>query len=539
MSLLIPEPASAQSESGTPRIVATLVQKLTGESGHEFTTEGSAYIVPGSGLQVNESGINILSNQDFESGIDTWVGTGNSFVSANSGGAYLGSGSLRVEYDPEGEGSGTVTGLSTGSISSSDIIPEKSYTFSVYVKTEYGTVADLWLLVSGNMTGQSLAGPFQATTEWQRFSVTTTLGPEDTGLEASVWTGGTSSADIFIDAAQLEMKNHLTPFFDGSSVGCRWEGEPHMSRSVREGGYAMLATESGIDFNQPFWFAIETTLGFNRSDIIGSDPVGSKDFVNIGKPNGRGTGMLNNVGIILDYYSITKNVCFAKLGGRGTLQYNTSTFNAGDEMLVVCAYDPLTGMDMWIKIGETPVVHRYDRGYFAKMSPNIPPDYSLSVSDSGAWNVFGDYQSNSLHRNLIVSQDRISPDIAEEYIADPELFLQMCVSKPGLSLSKRSVAWATFSDYQNRLLSVDYELGIISSEFVNNVAFLGSIDTNAVMLSSISQDNFASIGGQNTTAAFTVQYLVPAGVSTFNSSLFFAAEDVCGNTYEYPGPYPG
>lgn len=124
---MISSPALPQSD--TPKIVATLVEKLTGESSLVFTTSVSAYIVPGQGLQVNESGTNLLMNASFESGLDGWAGNGESQIFTDSGSACSGSGFLLIAYDPAG--SGAVTSLATGGISSSSIIPGDPYTFSV------------------------------------------------------------------------------------------------------------------------------------------------------------------------------------------------------------------------------------------------------------------------------------------------------------------------------------------------------------------------------------------------------------------------
>lgn len=537
--LAVPEPAAAAAEDRPSPIIATLVDKLTGESGHLFTTSGSAYILAGQGLQVNESGTNLLMNPGLESGVDAWAGTGSSLISPHQGVALTGSDSLRIAYAPTG--SGAVTGLSTGGVSQADIIPGKSYTFSVHLKSGSGTVDEIMLMLSGDISEPSFSGPIQATTEWQRFSVTTSLGPDDSGLEASISSSGRgAAADIYIDAAQLEMKNRLTPYFDGDSTGARWEGMPARSRSLREGGNALLNTESGMDFNQPFWFAMETTLGFNRSDAIGSFPIGSKDFLNIGKPKGDGTGMLNNMGVVLDYYSVNKVLNFCKLGSRGTVSYTTPAFFTGDEMLVVGSYQPETGMDMWVRIGDNPVVHRFDHSAAGKLPTNMSPDFDLWISDSGAWDAYGDYHSNSLHRNFIVMQGYMSPDMGSDYLNDPEGFLQACNSRPLLSLTTSGARWESFADYQSRLLSVDYEISIGNTGMARNVSFVGSIDTGGVLLYSASPQQLTGLGtgGQDTAGAFRVKYQVPLDVTSFRSILFFSAEDSCGNTYDYPGPYP-
>lgn len=105
-------------------------------------------------------------------------------------------------------------------------------------------------------------------------------------------------------------------------------------------------------------------------------------------------------------------------------------------------------------------------------------------------------------------------------------------SKPDLTLSKNSVFWASYADYQARQLSVSWTINN-SGRPAYNVQLTRSTNTNGVSLITPSPLTLGDIaGGGSSTSVFI--YDVPAGVSGFSVMIESSAQDACGNSYPYP-----
>jgi hypothetical protein len=109
-------------------------------------------------------------------------------------------------------------------------------------------------------------------------------------------------------------------------------------------------------------------------------------------------------------------------------------------------------------------------------------------------------------------------------------------SEPALSLSKTSTYWGSYADYTARQLSVDYSIGN-GAGLTNayNVTIAGATNSNGVTMAS------ATAGGNipaGSSAAVTIKYNIPVGVGQFTSTVYATANDLCNNTWEYPGPAP-
>ncbi|HDY69347.1 MAG TPA: hypothetical protein ENH54_00235 [Actinobacteria bacterium] len=94
------------------------------------------------------------------------------------------------------------------------------------------------------------------------------------------------------------------------------------------------------------------------------------------------------------------------------------------------------------------------------------------------------------------------------------------------------------ADYNNNQLSVDYNISNTSSNYANakDMTIVGTVDTAGVSLVDGGRViNMVSVGECE---LVTVKYLVPTGVGSFTSSVYATANDQCGNSYAYPGPYP-
>lgn len=113
-----------------------------------------------------------------------------------------------------------------------------------------------------------------------------------------------------------------------------------------------------------------------------------------------------------------------------------------------------------------------------------------------------------------------------------------CDLKPGLGFAISGVRWASYADYLNRLLTVDFGLSNPSGPAALDVTVMGATASNGVTTSSTLPVNAGDMAIGSATAA-SLSYHVPAGVNYFRTQIYATAQDVCGSSYDYPGPYPG
>ncbi len=538
--------AGAQAENGALKFLAELRYDLYGHSGSQLNTQGSAYIEPGDGLRVMEGGTNLIVNPSFELGSDAWHIQNNASISVYEGDSFAGDKSLLL-YAP-GPNDGVYITDADGGIDLGFTSSKSPHAFSVYAKSATAQPQLITLSMSSDNEAVLVTDSFTVSAEWERYEVTLPRTMLTSTVRASIYADpGCDEATVLLDAVMLDGRQYASPYVDGDCVACSWMATPHASASERIAGSATISgAEIGLDFSKPFWFALDVTMGFDRFDIFSNGPgTGTKDFVNIGKGNGDGTGFENNEGIILHYlsYGRQKRLRFEKTNGKGVAgDFDVPYFESGDPLRVVCSYDPARGMEIWYSIAGSPIQHELDSSDAAKSQSLISPDWIMSVSDSKIFEKYGDYQSNSLHRNLIVTQGSITEETATAYISDPDAYVRgingaVC-DKPKLELGYHDASWSSFSDYQSGLLTVEYLLENNSSIMASNLKIIGATGSNGVFMASplpAAVDEMAPYGSQ----VILLKYQVPPGVRDFKAVLFITGEDACGFSYDYPGPYYG
>lgn len=109
--------------------------------------------------------------------------------------------------------------------------------------------------------------------------------------------------------------------------------------------------------------------------------------------------------------------------------------------------------------------------------------------------------------------------------------------RPSLSLSLDNAYWASSSDYQSGVLSIDYKLDNNTVPDVLDVTVEGSVNSNAVTAKSPYPEPVDLLEG--TSVILTIKYQIPPGIGQFKSIIFVSVVDPCGNSFEYPGPYSG
>ncbi len=122
----------------------------------------------------------------------------------------------------------------------------------------------------------------------------------------------------------------------------------------------------------------------------------------------------------------------------------------------------------------------------------------------------------------------------------PVIFAPACSGEaPPLSLSMNSVSWGSMSDYQARLLTVDFSLhNAGGGPAAKNLQIIATDNTNGVIATTAFP---LSLGTVDTGAAvsFSTIYLVPEGIGGFRTTIYATTEDRCGNFFEYPKTWPG
>lgn len=110
-------------------------------------------------------------------------------------------------------------------------------------------------------------------------------------------------------------------------------------------------------------------------------------------------------------------------------------------------------------------------------------------------------------------------------------------SAPNLSLSKGATYWATMADYTAGILSQDYSIANNSATAgAHDVTIAGTVNSMGVTTASTPAPLGIAAGEAR---AVTVTYNVPGSVGAFSTTVYATANDLCMNSYSYPGPYPG
>jgi hypothetical protein len=192
-------------------------------------------------IHLNPSKTNYIRNPSFEdSSEDVWT-TNNCMVETISNGLgelYSGpigarTSSYRRRVTSTSSSNSYIT-QTTSSDAAYQVPKNKVYTFSVYIRSNVGTAANPLVLTNGLQLGyvDSVDGTvsnyktLNLTGEWQR--VTASIWVPDNKVAGQVFVtiqGFVTGQSIELDAAQLEVGDTATDYFDGAltTSGCAWE----------------------------------------------------------------------------------------------------------------------------------------------------------------------------------------------------------------------------------------------------------------------------------------------------------------------------
>jgi len=110
-------------------------------------------------------------------------------------------------------------------------------------------------------------------------------------------------------------------------------------------------------------------------------------------------------------------------------------------------------------------------------------------------------------------------------------------SHPSLQLTSQTPSWASYTDYHNRELSVQYRITNSSADSnAMQLQILGSLSTAEVIMASKPPVKMGDLapGAQGDVM---IKYRVHS-VGSFKTTLYASCLDTCGSTYYFPGPLP-
>ncbi len=107
-----------------------------------------------------------------------------------------------------------------------------------------------------------------------------------------------------------------------------------------------------------------------------------------------------------------------------------------------------------------------------------------------------------------------------------------------INLVLDNVYWGSYTGYILRDLSVDYTLANDDAADISNIQVTGLDASGGVASITGTPFSVADLAaGQST--VITVDYMVSPGITSFSTFTYISCEDLDGNAYEFPGPYPG
>ncbi|MCL4472413.1 MAG: hypothetical protein M1455_00525 [Actinobacteria bacterium] len=163
-----------------------------------------------------------------------------------------------------------------------------------------------------------------------------------------------------------------------------------------------------------------------------------------------------------------------------------------------------------------------------------PQGARIAYAESGHIHAINDDGSNLVDLGSGYEPDW-SPDASR--IAFEEL--RVCSGNaPDLSLSRAQVFWASYGDYTQGILSVNYVIAnAAGGEDAGYVTIEDSTGTNAVTVWTPLPLPVDGIDAGHS-AMTALRYNIPAGVSSFIATTHARAADGCGVFYTYPGGNP-
>jgi len=109
---------------------------------------------------------------------------------------------------------------------------------------------------------------------------------------------------------------------------------------------------------------------------------------------------------------------------------------------------------------------------------------------------------------------------------------------PSLNWTKLRVYWASWADYQNRQLSIDYRMGNAGTGIAIASTVQASLCTPSTVFTVTALPLLVGDIQPGTNRTVTLKYFVPTNVGSFMTTTYATCSDDVGRTYWFPGPIP-
>jgi hypothetical protein len=106
--------------------------------------------------------------------------------------------------------------------------------------------------------------------------------------------------------------------------------------------------------------------------------------------------------------------------------------------------------------------------------------------------------------------------------------------RPDLRLIRDRVYWASYADFSKGHLSIDYHVRNLGPGTLYRVEIFKAEATKGVKKKTSDLPRLACALPANETAAFTLVYKVPPGVTNFGTTTFAKAKNSCSGELMYP-----
>jgi hypothetical protein len=216
---------------------------------------------------------------------------------------------------------------------------------------------------------------------------------------------------------------------------------------------------------------------------------------------------------------------------------------------------PLASVSSWITPGlvdtTPPVVTSVTAENITKNSADIHrvagEPATMKVEYGTTPGVYANAVNNTvLNADKIVTLSGLTPGTTYYYrvttydaYANPTVspegsFTTPCDSgRPAISISGHTARWASYSDYVNRIVTVDWTISNTGTNSAFNVMITGSTNSNGVTVDSGIPSAPVNIA-PSASAAVSVRYHVPVNVGSWHTDMTGSAQDECGTSYTYP-----
>ncbi|MHB9053343.1 MAG: hypothetical protein ACYC5F_05060 [Thermoleophilia bacterium] len=109
---------------------------------------------------------------------------------------------------------------------------------------------------------------------------------------------------------------------------------------------------------------------------------------------------------------------------------------------------------------------------------------------------------------------------------------------PQLTWAKKKIYWASWADYQNRQLSLDYKIGNSGTEIAIAATIAASYGNPTSVYVTTPLPLTVGDISPNSASTITLKYYVPTSVGGFTTTTYASCQDDAGRTYWFPGPMP-